>query len=128
MVKSEISKNMTLPEYITSKLQAPFAWGTHDCVCFAIGWVSIASGKSLLDSYDKWGDEISATKAIKKYGGIEKQLDKQIKRINPNMAKDGDVALVDGTVYLFSGNQIVGPGKSGLVFKSRMEAKCAWSF
>lgn len=117
-----------LPDYITARLSTPFAWGSHDCVCFAIGWLSIVAGRDLLAPFGTWHDERSAARAIKKYGGIEKQFDLHLKRIaSAHYAKDGDVTLVDGTAYLFSGPQIVGPGKHGLIFKSRMEAVSAWT-
>lgn len=119
---------MTLADYITKRLEAPFEWGVHDCVCFAVGWLSIASGRDLLAPFAMWKDESSAQRAIKKYGGIEKQFGLNLKRIaSAHYARDGDVTLVDGTAYLFSGSHIVGPGRNGLIFKNRMEATCAWS-
>lgn len=119
---------MKLADYITAHLQTPFKWGEHDCVCFAIGWLSLVAGRDLLASYGAWHDERSAKLAIENAGGLEAQFDQHLTRIQPGYAKNGDVTLVDGTAYLFSGAQIVGPGEHGLIFKSRMEAKCAWSF
>ena len=118
---------MTLAQYITDRLKTPFAWGTHDCVCFAIGWLSIVAMEDLLAEYRRWKTEKKAKSIIKKLGGLELMFDKNLKRILPGYAKDGDVTLIDGTAYLFSGSQIVGPGKDGLVFKNRLEATCAWS-
>ncbi len=118
---------MTLADYIAFHLQTPFKWGSHDCVCFAVNWLSIVAERDLLAPFEPWADERSAQRAIKKYGGIEKQFDKCLTRVaSAHYARDGDVTLVDGTAYLFSGAHIVGPGKNGLVFKSRMEATCAW--
>lgn len=119
---------MTLADYITSKLKTPFEWGEHDCVCFAIGWVNIATGKDHLAQYRPWRSEIQAKRLIKKVGGIERMFDKYLKRIPAGFAKDGDVALIGDTAFLFSGAHIVGPSKSGLVFIGRMEATCAWSY
>ena len=118
---------MTLAQYITDRLQTPFAWGSHDCVCFAIGWISIVAMEDLMAPYRPWSTEKKARAIIKKLGGLELMFDKNLKRILPSYAKDGDVALIDGTAYLFSGNQIVGPGKNGLIFKTRLDATCAWS-
>src|SRR4030067_603597 len=102
---------MTLPEYITSKLTTSFEWGSHDCVYFAIGWLSIKSDKNLLLPFGKWHDRKSAMRAIKKAGGLEKQFNMHLNIINPNFANDGDITLLDGTTYLFSGIHIVGPGQ-----------------
>lgn len=118
---------MTLPDYITGKLQTPFQWGVHDCVCFAIGWLSIVAMEDLLAPYRPWKTEKKAHAIIKKHGGLELIFDKNLKRILPSYARDGDITLVGGTAYLFSGSQIVGPGTNGLVFKNRLEATCAWS-
>lgn len=115
-------------DYIAGHLKSPFKWGEHDCVTFAIRWVEIASGKSYLANYKPWTNEIEAIRRVKRLGGLEKVFDKNLKRIPANFAKDGDVAVVDGTAYLFSGVHIVGPGMDGLIFKNRMEATCAWSY
>jgi hypothetical protein len=113
-------------EYVTDRLATPFTWGKHDCICFAVGWLAIVSGRDLLAPYRPWDDDLSAQRAIRKAGGLEKQFDLHLSRIEPHRATDGDITLVDGTAYLFSGAQLVGPGKDGLVFRSRMEATCAW--
>lgn len=119
---------MTLPDYITARLSTPFQWGQHDCVCFAVGWLSIVSGRDLLAPYRPWHDEASALRAIKKAGGLEAQFDQHLQRIAPGFAADGDVTLLDGTAYLFSGAHLVGPGAERLVFKNRTEAPCAWRY
>lgn len=117
-----------LPDYIAARLRTQFQWGTHDCVCFAVGWASIVTGIDYLEKYRPWTTQKQAQAALKRAGGLEKQFNKHLKRIPAGFARDGDIALVDGTAYLFSGPQIVGPGKVGLIFKSRMEATCAWSY
>lgn len=119
---------ITLPDYIAARLQAPFEWGVHDCVCFAVGWVEAATGIDYLSEYRPWNDAEQAKAAIERAGGLELAFDRHLQRILPSFAKDGDLTLVDGTAYLFSGAQIVGPGKNGLIFKNRLEATCAWSF
>jgi hypothetical protein len=118
---------MTLPDYITANLKTPFAWGSHDCVCFAVGWLSIVAMDDFLAEYRPWTTDKKARAIIKKLGGLDLMFDKKLKRILPSYARDGDVTLIDGTAYLFSGSQIVGPGKDGLIFKNRLEATCAWS-
>lgn len=117
---------MNLPDYITAHLKTPFQYGVHDCVLFAVGWAELASGRQYLPNVT-WKDEKSAQRAIKKVGGLEASFDKHLTRIAPNFAKDGDLALSGGIAYLFSGPHICGLGKDGLIFKSRMEAECAWT-
>lgn len=119
---------MTFPDYLTARLQMPFEWGIEDCICFAIGWVEIATGQDYLSAYRPWKTEKEALRLVKKLGGVEKLFDANLKRIHPNFACDGDLTLIDGTAYLFSGSHVVSVGKTGLVFRNRMEATCAWSY
>lgn len=119
---------MTFPDYLAARLQMPFEWGVNDCINFAIGWVEIATGQDYLSQYRPWKTEKEALRIVRSLGGVEKLFDANLKRINPNFACDGDLALIDKTAYLFSGAQVVSVGKSGLVFRNRMEAVCAWSY
>jgi len=115
-------------EYITAHLDKPFAWGENDCIGFAVGWVEIATGRDYLSAHRPWANEAEAMRLIKRLGGLKKLFNTHLKRIEPNYARDGDITLIDKTVYLFSGSQVVSVGKTGLVFKSRQEAPCAWSY
>jgi hypothetical protein len=117
-----------LSAYIESKLQLPFKWGDNDCVTFVLGWVSHRVGIDYRTQFGSWVSEVDATEAIRLAGGIEFQCNRLFKPINPNLAIDGDIALIGRTVYLFSGANIVGPGESQLAFVDRMRAKCAWSY
>lgn len=118
---------MTLSDYIIERLERPFIWGQHDCVLFAVGWLSIRAGREMMPPLPAWTNAKEAMAAVESVGGLEAQFDKHLTRIHPNLARDGDITLVDGTAYLFSGAQIVGPGHEGLVFKDRGIACCAWS-
>jgi hypothetical protein len=116
---------MTLPEYIISKLNVPFEYGTNDCILFTIGWLELSTDKKYLPQ-EKWNNEKQALRIIKKLGGLENQFDKHLKQIEPNFAKDGDLTIVDGISYLFSGSNIVSVSKNGLIYRNRMLAKKAW--
>lgn len=116
-----------LADYISARLSMPFKWGQNDCVCFAVGWQELATGRDILSAYRPWRTEREALRNIKRPGGLERLFDAHFTRIEPNYAKDGDLALVDGTAYLFSGSWVVSVGKDGLIFKTRTEAACAWS-
>lgn len=119
---------MTLAEYIASNLAREFEWGRFDCVLFASGWVQIRTGVDPLSDLPKWKTERQARRVIAAVGGLEKALDDRFKRIHPSLARDGDLALRNGAVCVFSGAHIVGPGMAGLEFIDRMEASCAWSY
>lgn len=118
---------MTLPEYIASHLKEPFVWGQNDCVLFAARWANFRHQKNYLDGLPSWRSEREARRAIQGVGGLEKALDGRFTRIPANLAKDGDIALYNGCLCLFSGHQIVGPNMQGLQFVKRTLATCAWS-
>lgn len=117
---------MTLPDYIYANLETPFEWGRHDCVLFASNWVKEAAGLDCVDGLGTWSTAREAKAAIKRAGGLVPAIDARLTRIEPNFAQDGDIALQNGTVMIFSGAHIVGPGGNGLVFIGREKAECAW--
>jgi hypothetical protein len=119
---------MTFADYIASHLSKPFQWGSNDCVSFVLNWVHIRSGVNHRATLPDWFDEASAVHAIAQVRGLRHQCDHLFNRVNPHLAIDGDIALIDRTVYLYSGPHIVAPGVSGLIFNDRMKAKCAWSY
>ena len=117
---------MKLPGYIAQHLATPFAWGSHDCAFFASNWVKEATGIDCAAGLGTWSTARQANATIERVGGMETVIDAHLTRINPNFANDGDIAIQNGTVMIFSGAQIVGPGKYGLIFLSREKAECAW--
>lgn len=119
---------MTLADYITSHLETPFGWGSNDCVLFAVGWLEIATGCDYLGPYKPWASAKEAIRKVDGAGGLAALFDAQLECINPRMAADGDIALIDRTAFLFSGPHVVSVGESGLVFLDRMEATCAWHY
>lgn len=116
---------MTLADYIISKIDKPFQYGVNDCVLFTIGWAEIKHNNKYLP-VKLWKNEKEALKLIKKNGGLENSFDQHFERINPNYAQDGDITVVDGIAYIFSGAGILSVGKSGVKSLSRLHAKTAW--
>lgn len=117
---------MTLADYITAHLERRFEWGQHDCVLFAAGWIEAKTGTQPLAMFPTWASAKEAIRIVRQLGGLEAALDARYKRIHPNLAKDGDLALFDRSVCLFSGPHVVGPGINGLVFVDRTKVSCAW--
>lgn len=119
---------MTLPDYIAGRLGRPFQWGVNDCVLFAIGWLEIATGTDYLSQHKPWSTAREAIRKVDDLGGLEVLFDANLVRINPHLAIDGDLTLIDRTAFLFSGPHVVSVGEGGLIFLDRMEAKCAWHY
>lgn len=117
---------MTLPDYIAAHLDKPFKWGANDCCTFAIGWLEIATGRDYLAPYKPWKSAKQAMRKVDKAGGLAYLFDASLERINPHMALDGDLTIVNGTASLFTGAYVVSVGDEGLVFTDRTEAVCAW--
>lgn len=116
----------TLPDYIGAHLDKPFRWGANDCVLFAIGWLEIATGRDYLSEHKPWSSAKQAMRKVEKLGGLAHLFDANLERINPHLARDGDLCVVEGTASLFSGAHVVSVGEDGLIFKDRTEAACAW--
>ena len=119
---------MTLPEYICSHLNMPFVWGENDCILFAIGWVEISTGKDYLAEHKPWNTAKQALRIVKNLGGLEATFDRLYERINPNMAKDGDLSLYNNAACLFTGRHIVGPSHTGLIHLDRTHTCHAWRY
>jgi len=117
---------MKLFDYIAQRLNTPFCYGVNDCILFTVGWLEHATGIKYLPSEITWSSEKKALAELKKRGGIENIFDNHFKRIEPNFASDGDIALVDGVASIFSGAHCVSVGSTGLRFQNRTLAQIAW--
>jgi len=118
---------MTLADYITEHLGKPFAWGGNDCVGFAVGWLEHATGRDYLSQYRPWSSALQAARKVADLGGLDALFDAELTQINPNFAADGDLAIIRGTAFIFSGAHVVSVGENGLEFLDRLEAQYAWS-
>ena len=108
---------MNFSEYLTAHLATPFAWGSHDCVTFALGWVTLATGRTF-EKYGQWDDEEGATEAISQAGGLKHAFDIEFTPIDHHLARDGDLAMIRRTIYLFSGARLVGTGIGTMVWSA----------
>lgn len=117
-----------LASYISEHISAPFAWGTHDCITFAIGWLELQTGRDYLTEHRPWRTAKEAHKKLRDLQGLFFLFDENLTRIHPNLARDGDLTVHGKTALIFSGRHIVSVGPDGLVFIDRMIASCAWRY
>ena len=117
---------MTLHEYIAEHLTKKFKWGENDCCTFAVGWIEIRTGRDYLTAHRPWRTARQASMKLRDLRGLFFLFDENLQRINPNMAQDGDLTIIDGTASLFSGRHVVSVGIDGLVYNDRTRATCAW--
>jgi hypothetical protein len=120
------SRKNDISSYIAEHINRPFKWGENDCCTFAIGWLERESGIDYLTEHRPWRTARQASKKLRDLGGLFFLFQKYLKQINPNMAQDGDITIIDGTASIFSGRHVVSVGFEGLVYKDRSEAECAW--
>jgi len=118
---------MKLHDYIAGHLGRPFEWGVHDCVLFSVGWLEIATGRDYLTQHKPWSTAFEAARKVTNLGGLDALFDAELTQINPHFAADGDLAIIRGTAFVFSGSHVVSVGEEGLIFLDRLEAQYAWS-
>lgn len=130
-----------LDEYLKTKENLPFCFGSNDCCLFAAGAVKSMSGVDLsVEFRGKYRNEIGAARSLKKYsgGGVRELMEKisinyGMIESKPLMLSRGDIALIYqndreslGIIDL-TGMRIVAPGISGTVSLPIDEAITGWS-
>jgi hypothetical protein len=120
------SRKNDIAIYIAEHINRPFRWGENDCCTFVGEWIRIKTGRDYLTEHRPWRTARDANKKLRALSGLFSFLDLHFTRINPNMAQDGDLTIIDGTASVFSGRHVVSVGLNGLVYKDRSEAECAW--
>ncbi len=135
-----------LDEFIESRRNQPFAWGSNDCCLFACDAVLAMTGEDLAaDFRRKYSDARGAIQVLRDFlKGIGDDAPlvealavrvariREIKEIAPRFAQRGDVVLFEdahgetlGLVSL-SGDDILAPGESELVRIPISSALRAW--
>jgi hypothetical protein len=121
---------LALIAFIDSRQNAPWEWGTNDCISYVLGAVEAQTGRKILDV--KWKSSATALRKLKKYGTLEAALDAHFERIAPAFAKRGDIAGVPDEQFgihtaIVEGATLVGPGEKGNWRGPRSEMTIAWS-
>lgn len=117
---------MHLSEYIQMHTNKRFRWGSHDCITFSIGWLELKTGRDYLTEHRPWRTAREAKQKLRDRQGLFFLFDENLIRINPNMAQDGNITIINGAACLFSGRHVVSVGKTGLIFADRLRADVAW--
>ena len=115
--------------FIAERSNAPFAWGSNDCVSFAVGAVHAMTGRRL--RVPQWHTERGATRVLKRLGGLEAAADSLLSRIPVARAARGDIGAVRTSrgvlLVVIVGDTVVGPDLDGLRRLSRNVLTAAWS-
>lgn len=107
-----------------------FAWGSMDCVLFALGAVEAQGGSVALPC--SWTTERGAKRCLARMGGLEAAADSVLTEVPTSLARRGDIALVrapDGTDLLMvvEGETLVGLDETGTRRLPRKRMAKSWS-
>lgn len=141
IVRRTTDWRLKLSNFIVSHRLLDFDRATHDCVRFSADAVMAMTGVDLAEGIrDKYHDDLSAAKYMKRSGGFLKIMEEQMARfgieeIDVSRAKRGDLCyfhiLEDGkgheALAVSNGLFSITPGKHGLVQLTTSKANKVWS-
>jgi hypothetical protein len=142
LIRSQHWATRAYHEFLLSRANTPFAWGTHDCALFVADGIQAMTGTDIASDFrGKYSDEAGALAAIKAICGGSTVADAaaycamkhgltEWKR--PLFSQRGDLVvledsgrLIAGLIHL-SGRHIVAAGESGLKRISISKVMRAW--
>jgi hypothetical protein len=117
---------------LDARMRAPFAWGTNDCVSFALDAAQAQTGVDLRPRLGcTWSTRRRATQALARRGGLRAAVDGVLRRVAPAKAHRGDIGLAEGPdgpfLVVIEGDLLVGVALDGLVRLPRAALRYAWS-
>lgn len=144
LMKKEHWLTEELPQFLDSRRNVPFAWGSNDCATFAADAIQAITGTDIAEKFrGKYTTEVGALKAIKEITGGSTVVDAAaycaenhglVEHQYPLMAKRGDLVIVknrDGGeiagIVSLNGRHVLSPGDNGLVLFSITDVTRAWS-
>lgn len=118
-----------LTEFIESRREMPFLWGTSDCCLFAADAVQAITGTDFAAQWrGTYSDARGALAHIEAAGGVPALV--PFEEIEPGYAQRGDVVMLDmdgrDVLAVHLGNVIAGQGPEGVTFVLNNAAVKAW--
>lgn len=96
-----------LSEYIASKREEPFAYGSNDCCYFCFGAIEAITGQDcMLEFRGQYSNEFGSLRALKEIGAgdLESTMDTKFPEIEVSLAGRGDIAFFDGAIGVVMGS------------------------
>jgi hypothetical protein len=125
-----------LVAFFAEREEAPFAWGTNDCITFAAAVVHAITGRQLLEGLQPWNDEGSAAQRLAEAQGMVAAIRSRLgpPLPTPRLAQRGDVLLVRAQregkrvrfVAVCDADRWAGPHRGGLGRGAMAQACMAW--
>jgi hypothetical protein len=127
---------LLLEVYIERHRATPFAWGTHDCATFAVGWLDLVREDlgPQIEHLVMTLDYRTAHDAVRRIGsaGLHAAVEDwgQLTAVGVASAQRGDLVLVDSagrqSIAVCVGDHAAGPGVHGLELVPMHLAVAAW--
>lgn len=119
-----------LAEYIESRRDEPFVWGTHDCAQFAAAAIEVMCFDNPAAPW-AYASEAEAQALIVAAGSLEALVTQALgPAVHPSRAGRGDVVLatleLGDTVGVCLGNDCAFAADPGVTFRPRTVATLAW--
>lgn len=120
-----------LIELLDARTDVAFAWrGRRDCAHLADAAIEAQSGVSVIGDLT-WNSLRQARAVIDGEGGLEKAMDRRLRRVPPALAMRGDIAGVPDVAFgirlmVIEGRTLVGPAAKGLERQPRSAMVIAW--
>lgn len=121
-----------LDAFLVERMHRQFTWGAHDCALFAADAVLATTGVDPAADLRGYGTARQALRLIRQRGGLRAIADKALGPALPaRYACRGDVALLpmggrEALGVVINGQQVAGPGATGLHMAPLLDALCAW--
>jgi hypothetical protein len=117
-----------LSDYLASKRNEAFAYGSFDCAHFVAGAVEAMTGENPMEGIREYNSEIASLRVLKELGfdDLEQFMDSKFTSILVGFAQTGDIALHDGSLGIVIGSKAVFATEIGYTFVDRSEWVNAW--
>jgi hypothetical protein len=142
LMRIEHSRTRAYPQFLASRKNTPYKWGTNDCAMFAADGILAQTGTDIAaDFRGKYTDESGAYTAIKEVCGGSTVEDAAVycaqkagmtELQHPLMAQRGDLVIVEndrkriaGLVHI-NGRDVAVVGDKGLIRVPITNVKRAW--
>lgn len=96
-----------LSEYIATKRDEHFAYGSNDCCYFCFDAIEAVTGQDCMAEFrGKYDTEFGSLRALKEIGAgdLESTMDSKFPEIEIGIAGRGDIAFFDGSIGVVMGS------------------------
>lgn len=116
-----------LVDFIESRRNSPFVWGSNDCLCFAAdALIAMGCDDILAGRRGEWATEAGAKELLSAEGGLEAALDARFPRAAA--PKRGDIGMLDDmTVGLVYPPRVIVPGEQHIRMIRARSCRAFWS-